>query len=70
MNGIRTKSIGERYIVMNTETHLMVTDALLLFPHDDPDAVEVVRQCGLTDWHKELLDEQERIKNEQAWEEK
>jgi len=56
MTGYHSKGIGSRYVVMRTdrEQGSVVSDALVLFPLEDRDAVRVVREAGLTEWADQL----------------
>ena len=54
MTAHHSKGIGSAFIVMDTDTEKIVPDTLILFPLEDRDAVEMVRQAGLTEWADKL----------------
>ena len=54
MTGYHSKGIGSKYVVMRSDSEQVVSDALVLLPMEDRDAVRVVREVGLREWADKL----------------
>ena len=68
MRGIRTRGVGDKFVIINTETNKTVIDLLILDPRNDPEAIKIVKMCdGLEDWHRELISEYKKMQTEKVW---
>ena len=56
MKGFRCVDWGSPYVVVDRKTDKPVSDAFVVFPRQDRDAVEVVRKCEGSDKFVRELD--------------